>query len=97
MGAGALVVIDYPRTQTVADTPKRRPTQPATYKQLGLRVSEDMNARLEDTAAGLGLDVSSLIRMVLTENLPRYERRVAAVRAGEASDQCPELDPASPP
>lgn len=49
-------------------------------KQLSLRIPQSLVQRLEVTSVALGLDVSGLIRMVLSENLAPYERRAEQVR-----------------
>jgi hypothetical protein len=92
MSMGALVDTP-PRKPSMPEPSKRRPAE--TAKQLGIRVSDGLLVRLESTASGLGLDVSSLIRMVLMENLPRYERRVAQIH-DEESAGCSDQDAESP-
>lgn len=86
----ALVIdpVEAPRMPENQRLPKSGPDG----KQLGLRVDKDMRRRLEDTANGLGLEVSSFLRMMVTENIGRYERRVAAIRRGEDPDQAPKED-----
>jgi hypothetical protein len=48
-------------------------------KQVNFRSSSELQARLDRTAEALGLDVSSLIRLVLVENLHQYEARAEQV------------------
>lgn len=50
-------------------------------KQINFRAPPDLQSRLEDTAETLGLDVSALVRLVLTESLHPYESRAAEVRS----------------
>lgn len=71
-----------------ADGQKRK----AGDKQVAVRMPDPLIGRVEDTALGLGLDSSSLIRMVLVENLPRYERRVDRLRRGLGPDESSEPD-----
>lgn len=49
-------------------------------KQVSLRMPQSLNQRLEAVAEALGLDVSGLVRMVLSENLAPYERRAEQIR-----------------
>lgn len=57
---------------------KRQPAddQPTSGRPINFRASADLADRLDRIAAGLGLDVSNLVRMVLYENLDPYEERV---------------------
>lgn len=59
---------------------------PTVSKQVNFRATGDLLPRLEDTAEGLGLDVSNLVRMILNENLSAYERRVEQIRAARKSE-----------
>lgn len=54
----------------------------SSRKQFGVRLERADVTRVADTAKGLGLDETSFLRMVILENLPRYERRVAQLREG---------------
>ncbi len=47
----------------------------AMIAQLNVRVTATMLERLEATAAGYGLDVSNLARMLISESLPFHEER----------------------
>jgi hypothetical protein len=49
-------------------------------KQVSLRMPQSLNQRLEAVADALGVDVSNLVRMVLSENLAPYERRAEQIR-----------------
>lgn len=53
--------------------------RPGVGRQINFRAPPDLVQRLETVAEALALDVSSLIRMVLAENLARYERRADEV------------------
>jgi hypothetical protein len=55
--------------------PKKQKSS-STDRAIGFRVPAALYARFQAVAAALGLDVSSLMRMVLIENLSQYERRV---------------------
>jgi hypothetical protein len=45
-------------------------------KSLGFRCPEVLAERRHATARGLALDLSQLLRMMIVEHLPEYERRV---------------------
>lgn len=49
-------------------------------KQVTFRLSAELHARVEAAADGLELDVSSLLRLLIRENLPAYEERAEAIR-----------------
>jgi predicted DNA-binding protein len=49
-------------------------------KQVNFRASDDLYARLEETADALGLDLSNLVRMVLNEHLAEYEGRAEQIK-----------------
>jgi hypothetical protein len=55
-------------------------------KQYNVKIDGPTAARLDATARGLGLDGANFIRMVLRENLPKYERRVEAIGRGETPE-----------
>jgi hypothetical protein len=62
--------------------PRRKKGEPDLVNgdQVNFRAPGDLHSRLEAVAAGLGLDVSNLVRMVLYENLATYEERVEQIR-----------------
>ena len=60
-------------------------------KQIAIRFPGDPAARVERAADMLGLDVSQLIRMVVIEGLPEYERRGRRAR-GINGDSSPGKD-----
>jgi hypothetical protein len=45
------------------------------------RASPELQGRLEAVAQGLELSTAELVRMILTEHLDHYERRVAEAAA----------------
>ena len=45
-------------------------------RNINFRCPNDLYGRLEGAARGLGLDVSNFVRMLLVENIGRYEQRV---------------------
>jgi predicted transcriptional regulator len=49
--------------------------------QVNFRASPDLSQRLQHVATVLGVDLANLARMIVTENLPRYEQRAAEVQA----------------
>jgi len=58
---------------------------PITY-QMNIRVPDDLRARIESTAAVLGLDATNFVRMVLNENLAQYEQRAEQIREARRKD-----------
>ena len=52
-------------------------------RQVTFRLSPELHARLEATAKGLELDISSLLRTMIRECLPTYEDRAEAIRLKE--------------
>jgi hypothetical protein len=48
--------------------------------KIRLSMSRDLHGRLQMVALGLGLRLTSLIRLIISEHLPEYERRAAALR-----------------
>ena len=46
-----------------------------TTKQVNVRFPADIAERLETAAEKLGLDTSHLLRLMVVEKLPEYERR----------------------
>lgn len=70
---------------SVARSRKERPKDGAGGKgrasvgrQIGVRIPPDLLADLEIIEAGMGLDLSSVIRMILTEHRTEYVERVRA-------------------
>jgi hypothetical protein len=62
-----------------ADEPRKR-------VQHNVGLDPETSGRVSGVADALGLDEVQLIRMMIKENLPVYERRAAAVRAGRPAD-----------
>jgi len=56
-------------------------------KQLNVRVPIDLATRLETAAKMLATDGSHLLRMMIAEKLPEYERRARAARGQEPEDE----------
>ncbi len=54
-------------------------------KQVTFRLSSELHARLEAAADGLELDLSSLLRTMIREQLTTYENRADEIRAREAA------------
>lgn len=52
-------------------------------KQVTFRLSGELHARLEAAAGGMELDISSLLRLLIRENLPTYERRAKDIEERE--------------
>ena len=59
---------------------KASPVAKDRDKQVTFRLSAELHARVEEAAAGLELDVSSLLRLLIRENLPAYEERAEEIR-----------------
>jgi CBS-domain-containing membrane protein len=59
-----------------ADRPKA-----TAGRQVNFRASDELYSRLERISGVLGVDLSNLVRLILHENLPAYERRAAQLEA----------------
>jgi CBS-domain-containing membrane protein len=68
-----------PRKQTGKDAARSE----SGTRQFNFRASDALSARLEAVAEALGLDHSNLVRMIILENLPAYERRVEQLRGAK--------------
>lgn len=72
-------------------TPMARKTKPNSEKlssgrQIGLRISGQLDKDIAECSEALGLDDSNFIRMVLIENMGKYKRRAKAINEGEESE-----------
>lgn len=65
-----------PRKRKKLGAPKG--AAPAKRRQYNVGIDPATAARIDDTAEALGLDASQLLRMIVREHLPEYERRAAA-------------------
>jgi predicted DNA binding CopG/RHH family protein len=63
--------------ETMPAKKKSASAAPTPGKQINFRASDQLAARIEAVAHRLGLDVSNFVRMVLNQNLPKYEEEVA--------------------
>ena len=73
----------------VRKMPKRPPKAEggkAERKQYNVGVDKATAERIDATAEALGLDGVNFLRMVIRENLAKYEKRAAQVREGEAPE-----------
>lgn len=52
-------------------------------QQITFRISSELHGRLSEAADGLELDVSSLLRTMIREQLPVYEERADEIRQKE--------------
>jgi predicted transcriptional regulator len=52
-------------------------------KQITFRLSGDLHARLNATADGMELDISSLLRLMIRKHLPEFEREAKKIREQE--------------
>ena len=64
----------------VVSMAKKTSDRPSDGRQINFRAGPDLFRRLDAVADGLGLDVSNLVRMILHENLHRYESRLDEIR-----------------
>jgi hypothetical protein len=65
--------------------PRKKGVEPKS-RTLIIRLSEQMDEDLRTTAAGLGIDVSNLVRMIFVEQLPTYiERGLDARRRAKSA------------
>lgn len=64
--------------------PKPGPGRPAVGKQFGVRLPAELQTSLEEIGEGMGLDLSSVMRMILTEQHGTYLQRVRQRRQQEA-------------
>jgi len=55
-------------------------------KQYNVGVDLPTAKRIDDTAEALGLDGVNFLRMLIRENLGKYEKRAAQIREGETPD-----------
>ena len=56
---------------------KKMPDElPSAGRPINFRAPVDLATRLDRVGEKLGLDASNLVRMILYENLPIYEKRV---------------------
>jgi metal-responsive CopG/Arc/MetJ family transcriptional regulator len=58
----------------------RKKKETGTTEQVNIRFPADMINRLDETASGLGIDRSGLVRMIVIEKLVEYERRAREAR-----------------
>lgn len=65
---------------------KGREPKKAEDKQVSFRIPPALYGRVEAAAEGLQLDVSSLLRMMIRQNLPTYEQQADAVRRRESGE-----------
>lgn len=59
--------------------------QPDGGKQINFRASDELFARLERVANTFGVDMSNLVRLILHQNLKRYEDEAAQLERDQAS------------
>lgn len=80
-------------TMEARSMPRRKPNAEdpsfAEGGQVNFKASSGLMRRLQAVAAGLGLDMANLCRMIVTENLRIYEDRVRRVAAEEEEGQAP--------
>jgi hypothetical protein len=67
------------RSEPVAKT-KSDGGRPPIGKPVNFRASDELIDVLEEIADGLSLDVSAVVRLILSENLGKYRERAADAR-----------------
>ncbi len=72
-----------PRRKPEAKPADKSGEEVSARKQYNLGFAKSQAAVIDDVADGLGLDPTNLLRMIVSENLPRYVRRVEQIRRGE--------------
>jgi predicted HicB family RNase H-like nuclease len=77
-----------PSPTRVIDVARKKPDDPKKLedKQITFRISGGLHRRLESAAEGLSLDISSLLRLMIRQNLPTYESQAEEVRRREGQD-----------
>lgn len=72
----------------VSPVAKKKPAAdgPEKKKLYSVRFGPADSARVESTAATLGLDEANFLRMMILETLPRYEKKAALIRDGHSPD-----------
>ncbi len=68
-----------------AAKPTEGPPPPPKREQINFKPGP-LGPRLDDVAEALGLDVSNLVRLILNENIAKYEQRAARIRSGQAAE-----------
>lgn len=66
---------------------KKTPKDEGEAKQYNFKLDAAMSARVDAVAEALGLDGANLLRMVLRENIAKYERRADAIRQGRVPEE----------
>lgn len=79
MLASHITVAQLAKNKPAKNTDEAAATSP---KQYAVRLPQPFVPRVEDVAETLGLDEAVLLRMIVVENLPAYERRAERVKAG---------------
>lgn len=63
--------------------------RPSVGRQINFRAPPDLEERLKDTGEALGLDISALVRLILTKHIHIYEAEAEAVRASRPAKPDP--------
>lgn len=69
-----------------SDPPQPRAGRPKIGDPVNVRIPPNLMSRMKRVEDVLGLDHSTLIRLVLTEQLHIYEQRARAVEANQQED-----------
>ena len=72
-----------PRKDASQEPSEQAPVKgrPSIGRQVNVRIPADLLVHLEEISAGMGLDLSNTIRMILTENHDDYLQRVRGRKA----------------
>ena len=63
-------------------TGRPRGVEAVNLVHFNARITPEQLRKIEEVAAGLGLKPSALMRLILSECLPKYVRRVRNIRGG---------------
>lgn len=62
--------------------PEAKPVETEKDRQINFRASASLAAKLDAVADAFGVDVSNLVRLILNQNLPKYEQQADRIRRG---------------
>lgn len=77
-------------TAGLKDSPVAKGSKKQDDMQVTFRLAADLHARVKAAAEGMSLDISSLLRLLIRENLPVYEERAEEIRRREQKEGEPD-------
>jgi predicted DNA-binding protein len=82
----ATLTASFPGIAVAKGKGSQKPTSTDGKKTrvFAVRLPDPTAERVEAVAEGLGLDEASFLRMLITENLAGYERRIERIKAGDS-------------